>query len=97
MAARVKGDVVIDEPFLVRYIADGKILTQLQIEEAISFLKKSALAPETFNIQVFERAAGVGINITPEDIRTAYETLITPRKGEILAQRYSFNFGIYIY
>ncbi|KAM9272190.1 glutamine--tRNA ligase [Cariama cristata] len=77
--------------FLVGYIARREILTDLQLSAALEYLRSHPLEP--LDVADFERACGVGVCVTPEQIEEAVEAVISEHRAELLAERYHFNMG----
>ena len=46
-----------------------------------------------FDQAEFEKACGVGITVTNEDIENAVQKVIAENKDQIVKQRYRFNIG----
>uniref|UniRef100_A0A8C0U1I6 glutamine--tRNA ligase n=1 Tax=Cyanistes caeruleus TaxID=156563 RepID=A0A8C0U1I6_CYACU len=78
--------------FLVGYIARREILTDLQLSAALEYVRSHPLEP--LDVADFERACGVGVCITPEQIEEAVEAVISKHRAELLAERYHFNMGL---
>ncbi|XP_069822884.1 glutamine--tRNA ligase [Dendropsophus ebraccatus] len=78
--------------FLVEYIINKKISTDLQLNAALEYVKGHPLDP--INISDFERESGVGVTVTPEQIEEAVEAVIQKYKEPLLAERYRFNMGL---
>eukprot|EP01120_Amphizonella_sp_Union-15-10_P016912 TRINITY_DN9190_c0_g1_i4.p1 TRINITY_DN9190_c0_g1~~TRINITY_DN9190_c0_g1_i4.p1 ORF type:complete len:778 (+),score=168.07 TRINITY_DN9190_c0_g1_i4:84-2417(+) len=71
-------------PFFIQYILDGKITKGPHFEAAINFFKKN---PTNVESSEFEKACGLGIVVSDEDIRTAVTNLIETNQ-ELKTQRY---------
>uniref|UniRef100_A0A8C8AE94 Glutaminyl-tRNA synthetase class Ib non-specific RNA-binding domain-containing protein n=1 Tax=Otus sunia TaxID=257818 RepID=A0A8C8AE94_9STRI len=78
--------------FLVDYIARREILTDLQLSAALEYVRSHPLEP--LDVADFERACGVGVCVTPEQIEEAVEAVIGEHRAELLAERYRFNVGL---
>ncbi|XP_075289085.1 glutamine--tRNA ligase [Opisthocomus hoazin] len=78
--------------FLVGYIARRQILTELQLTAALEYVRSHPLEP--LDPAAFERACGVGVCVTPEQIEEAVEAVIGEHRAELLAERYHFNMGL---
>ncbi|KAM3914959.1 glutamine--tRNA ligase [Leptodactylus fuscus] len=77
--------------FLVGYIINKKIATDLQLNAAMEYVKGHPLEP--IDTADFERECGVGVTVTPEQIEEAVEAVIQKYKEQLLAERYRFNMG----
>lgn len=63
-------------------MVDGRINTAPQLELAFAYLEKNTHKPEV-DIAEFEKAAGVGVVTTEEDIKKAVRDLIEAQKTEL--------------
>lgn len=77
--------------FLIKYVGEKKLTSELQLNFALDFLKKNTAMP--INDAAFSEAAGVGVVVSPEEIENTIEKLIKTHKDELVKQRYSFNVG----
>ncbi|NXO68450.1 SYQ ligase, partial [Phainopepla nitens] len=59
---------------------------------ALEYVRSHPLEP--LDVADFERACGVGVCITPEQIEEAVEAVISKHRAELLAERYHFNMGL---
>ncbi|KAK3581253.1 hypothetical protein CHS0354_032979 [Potamilus streckersoni] len=91
VATKMKSQVRKHQNFLVSYIATKKIITEAQLEAAMSYLLEHPLDP--VNKNAFEEACGIGVVITPEQVEEAVEVVISKYKEELLEKRYKFNMG----
>ncbi|MEE6502298.1 hypothetical protein FKM82_004468 [Ascaphus truei] len=78
--------------FLVDYIANKKISTDLQLNAALDYVKSHPLDP--IDAADFEKESGVGATVTPEQIEEAVEAVVQKCKPQLLAERYRFNMGL---
>lgn len=78
-------------PLVVEYIAQGKIDSEHKLNHAIEYLLSN---PVSFDVKQFEQHAGVGVNITPEQIQQAVGKQIEKNRADLLEKRYRFNTGI---
>ncbi|XP_006036689.1 glutamine--tRNA ligase [Alligator sinensis] len=78
--------------FLVGCVTSKKIVTDLQLSAALDYVKSHPLDP--IDVADFERACGVGVAVTPEQIEEAVEAAISKHRAELLAERYRFNMGL---
>ncbi|XP_058027217.1 glutamine--tRNA ligase [Ahaetulla prasina] len=77
---------------LVEYIATKKIITDLQLNAALEYLKSHPVDP--INTADFDRECGIGVVITPEQIEEAVEAAICKHRARLLSERYHFNMGV---
>ncbi|KAI4471534.1 glutamine-trna ligase [Holotrichia oblita] len=91
LATKTKPQIKEHLPFIVKYIATGKLNTTLRVEKAIEFLLTHV---NNVNVDEFEKFCGVGINVTPEEIEKAVEAQISQNKDDLLEKRYRFNIGL---
>ncbi|XP_028907369.1 glutamine--tRNA ligase [Ornithorhynchus anatinus] len=78
--------------FLVDYVTRKKILTDLQLNAALEYVRSHPLDP--IDASDFERECGVGVTVTPEQIEEAVEASITRHRSQLLAERYHFSMGL---
>ncbi|KAJ6350948.1 hypothetical protein OIU78_006965 [Salix suchowensis] len=91
VATKYPANAVIHRPTLLGYIVSTKIKTPAQLEAAFSFL--SSTASESFELNEFEEACGVGVDVSEEDIEQAVNEVFKQNKGSILELRYRINVG----
>uniref|UniRef100_A0A452VF81 Glutamine--tRNA ligase n=1 Tax=Ursus maritimus TaxID=29073 RepID=A0A452VF81_URSMA len=78
--------------FLVSYVANKKIHTELQLSAALEYVRSHPLDP--INTEDFEQECGVGVMVTPEQIEEAVEAAINRHRPQLLEERYRFNMGL---
>ncbi|XP_051950388.1 glutamine--tRNA ligase-like [Xyrauchen texanus] len=78
--------------FLTEYIVTRKLTTDLQLSVALDFVKSHPRDP--VDRSEFEKACGVGVVVTSEQIENKVELIIKKYKDQLLAERYRFNMGI---
>uniref|UniRef100_A0A8C8SYK7 Glutamine--tRNA ligase n=1 Tax=Pelusios castaneus TaxID=367368 RepID=A0A8C8SYK7_9SAUR len=78
--------------FLVGCISSKKIVTDLQLNAALEYVRSHPLEP--IDTADFERECGVGVVVTPEQIEEAVEAAINKHRGQLLLERYHFNMGL---
>uniref|UniRef100_A0ACB8EGZ0 Uncharacterized protein n=1 Tax=Sphaerodactylus townsendi TaxID=933632 RepID=A0ACB8EGZ0_9SAUR len=78
--------------FLVGYIANKKIVTDLQLNAALEYVKSHPIAP--VDAANFERECGIGVAVTPEQIEEAVEMAINKHRAQLLSERYRFSMGL---
>ena len=82
-------------PLLVGYIVEGKIDNELRLTAALDFLlkMKPGAVMEDVSKPDLEAAAGVGVEVTPEQVEAAVEEALGAVKEEVVAARYRYNTG----
>ncbi|KAJ8394750.1 hypothetical protein AAFF_G00041050 [Aldrovandia affinis] len=78
--------------FLTEQIVLHRIATELQLTAALDFVKSQPQDP--INMLEFERACGVGVVITPEQIEDSVEAVIQKHRDQLMNERYRFNMGL---
>nr|XP_045612229.1 probable glutamine--tRNA ligase [Procambarus clarkii] len=78
-------------PFLVNYVADGLINQEAKLTAAIKFIQDHAMG--NIDKDEFEKACGVGIEVSQDEIESAVELVIKKQQDIILKQRYQYNTG----
>ncbi|XP_037956511.1 probable glutamine--tRNA ligase isoform X2 [Teleopsis dalmanni] len=92
MASKLKPQIIHELPFLVDYIVDRKLDTTTRIDAALDYLLQYVQKKDiAVNIVEFERACGVGVEVTPEEIERIVQEKIKLHKDSLLSQRYHFN------
>lgn len=74
---------------LVDYIKEGKISRNDQCTAALRHL--AAVGGAELDVEAFDAAAGVGVVVSPDDVRRAVAAVCDAHADEIAAQRYRFN------
>nr|CAG4651602.1 EOG090X01EL [Triops cancriformis] len=92
IATKIKPQIGHHIPLLSEYVSAGKVDSELRLNAAMEYL----LSHPGNNVDVpsFEKACGVGVTITPEQVEKAVEKCILARKAEVLEKRYRFNVGL---
>uniref|UniRef100_A0A8C9FDL0 glutamine--tRNA ligase n=1 Tax=Pavo cristatus TaxID=9049 RepID=A0A8C9FDL0_PAVCR len=78
--------------FVVGYIGRREIRTDQQLGAALQYLRSHP--PEPLEPADFERACGVGVRVSPEQIEEAVEAVVSRHREDLLAERYHFNMGL---
>ncbi|KAF2322587.1 hypothetical protein GH714_019211 [Hevea brasiliensis] len=91
VATKYPANALIHRPTLLGYIVSLKIKTPAQLEAAFSFLSKTA--SESFKLNEFEEACGVGVEVSVEDIEQTVNEVFEQNKESILELRYRTNVG----
>eukprot|EP01099_Mayorella_cantabrigiensis_P002286 TRINITY_DN2008_c0_g4_i1.p1 TRINITY_DN2008_c0_g4~~TRINITY_DN2008_c0_g4_i1.p1 ORF type:complete len:700 (-),score=166.98 TRINITY_DN2008_c0_g4_i1:163-2262(-) len=81
-------------PFLVKYVTDGAIKTNNQIQAAFDALKP--LGGAKVVVADFEKECGVGVVVTDKEIEDEVAKIIVEKKDEIQEKRYQFNKGVLV-
>ncbi|KAL7132478.1 hypothetical protein ABFS83_12G076300 [Erythranthe nasuta] len=91
VATKFPANALVHRPTLLKYIIASKIKTPAQLEAAFSFL--STTASDNLNVDDFEAACGIGVEISLEDIKKVVNEIFEESKAVILEQRYRTNVG----
>ncbi|XP_065880914.1 glutamine--tRNA ligase [Euphorbia lathyris] len=91
VATKYPANALVHRPTLLGYIVSKKIKTPAQLEAAHSFL--STVASESFKLNEFEEACGVGVEVSLEDIERTVNEVFERNKESILELRYRTNVG----
>jgi glutaminyl-tRNA synthetase len=75
---------------IAQYIAQRKLKNTQQVDAAIKFAKKSGAS---LDIAKFEEECGVGVEISPEDIRNQVADFINKNKAQLMKDRYLTKVG----
>ncbi|KAL6571056.1 Glutamine--tRNA ligase, cytoplasmic [Orobanche gracilis] len=89
VATKFPANALVHRPTLLKYIVSLKIKTPAQLEAAFSFL--AATASDDLNIDDFEAACGVGVEVSLEDIEHVIDQIFEENKAVIVEQRYRTN------
>ncbi len=92
LCTRIKPQIIDHLALLVKYIMDKKLDTQVRVDAALEFVLTHGVT-KSINPEELEKACGVGIVVSPEEIDDAVSEIIKKYKGDMLAQRYRFNVG----
>ncbi|OQV13125.1 putative glutamine--tRNA ligase [Hypsibius exemplaris] len=91
LASKVKDQASTHVPFLVEYIANGKINSELQLTAALDF----ALAHAAGDIKraEFEKGCGVGVSYTDTEVVKAVAAVLAANTEGLIENRYRFVVG----
>ncbi|XP_072136303.1 glutamine--tRNA ligase [Mobula birostris] len=78
--------------FLIKYIANKGLNSDLQLSAALEYIKKHQL--DSIDSADFERECGIGVVVSPEQIEEAVEAAVSKYKTQIMLERYRFNMGL---
>lgn len=91
VATKFPANALVHRPTLLKYIVSSKIKTPAQLEAAFSFF--ASTGPENFQLKEFEKACGVGVEVSVEEIEHTVCEVFEENKNAILEQRYRINVG----
>ncbi|CAB3228334.1 unnamed protein product [Arctia plantaginis] len=92
LATKIKPQIATKLAFVCGYIAEGKLDSTLRIDAALEHLL-SHVSDANVDVSAFEKASGVGVVVTPEQVEQAVELHMAQYKAELLEKRYRFNSG----
>ena len=75
-------------PLLLKYVIPKDISSAQQLDAAINYLRKKG--EEEIDTNEFEKIAGIGVKITPDDIRKEVNNLMNAKLDIIKKQRYNY-------
>ncbi|XP_063823390.1 probable glutamine--tRNA ligase [Ostrinia nubilalis] len=93
LATKIKPQISSKLSFVCKYISSGKLDSTLRVDAALEYLL-STVNEANVNVEAFEKACGVGVVVTPEQVEQAVEKHMAKYKDELLEKRYRFNSGI---
>uniref|UniRef100_A0A8R1DXH1 Probable glutamine--tRNA ligase n=1 Tax=Caenorhabditis japonica TaxID=281687 RepID=A0A8R1DXH1_CAEJA len=91
LATKLKPQVSSSAPLIVGYVVSGGIKSETQLSAAIEYLLANVV--KGVEVADFEKACGVGIVVTIDDIEDAVTKVFSKYKDQIVAERYAFNVG----
>ncbi|CAI5447473.1 unnamed protein product [Caenorhabditis angaria] len=91
LATKIKPQIVGQIPLVVKYVQNEGIKSEPQLNAAIEYLLSNSV--KGIDISAFEKASGVGVVVTVDDIEDAVSKVISKNTDQIKAERYSFNVG----
>lgn len=91
VATKFPSNALVHRPILLTYIVLSKVKSPAQLEAAFSFF--AATASDSFKIEDFEAACGVGVETSTEDIEVAVNEIFEQKNYVIVEQRYRTNVG----
>ncbi|CAG5106462.1 Similar to GlnRS: Probable glutamine--tRNA ligase (Drosophila melanogaster) [Cotesia congregata] len=92
LASKIKAQIIDKLGFVTEYIVNKKLDTTQRVEAALAYLLSNIC--DNVNIPEFEKACGVGVVVTPEQVEAAVEKAIKNHLDDIKEQRYRFNSGL---
>ncbi|XP_028159914.1 probable glutamine--tRNA ligase [Ostrinia furnacalis] len=93
LATKIKPQISSKLSFVCKYISSSKLDSTLRVDAALEYLL-SIVNEANVNVEAFEKACGVGVVVTPEQVEQAVEKHMAKYKDELLEKRYRFNSGI---
>ena len=91
VATKYPANALPHRPTLLQYIVSLKVKTTAQLDAALSFL--AITGSENLDLNKFEEACGVGVEVSEEDIKQAVSEVVEENKATILELRYRTNVG----
>ncbi|XP_050422809.1 probable glutamine--tRNA ligase [Adelges cooleyi] len=92
LASKLKNQDSKHIPLIISYISTNKFDTTQRIDCSLEYLRSSISDKDT-DISDFEKACGVGVIVTPEQIEQVVGSVISKSKNELIEKRYKFNIG----
>ncbi|KAL6007508.1 Glutamine--tRNA ligase, cytoplasmic [Asimina triloba] len=92
VSTKFPANALIHRPTLLEYIVSLKIKSPNQLDAAFAFF--AGVGPEQFTLSEFEKACGVGVEVSLEDIEADASAIFDENKDAIMEQRYGINVGI---
>lgn len=77
--------------FLVENVIGKKVATEPQLTAALEYLLSNPTDP--LDVKKFNEFCGVGVVVTPEQIKSTVAGHISKNKAELVEKRYKFNIG----
>ncbi|KAH9626827.1 hypothetical protein KSS87_002472 [Heliosperma pusillum] len=89
VATKFPANALVHRPALAEYVVASKIKTPAQLDAAFSFF--SSIGPDKFDPNDFEKACGVGVEVSNEEVERIVGEIIEDSKVAILEMRYKTN------
>lgn len=93
LATKIKPQTAGKLGFVCKYISEGRLDSTLRVDAALEYLL-SHVNETNVDIYAFEKACGVGVVVTPEQVEQAVEKQMTMFKKDLMEKRYRFNAGV---
>lgn len=93
LATKIKPQIATKLPFVCDYVAKGKLDSTLRVDAALEYLI-THVNETNVDTEAFEKACGVGVVVTPEQVEQVVEKHMAKYKAELLEKRYRFNSGM---
>ena len=89
VASKHPANALAHRPLLLGYVMDGRVRSNAQLDGAFEYLKGlGAGAPDA---AALEAAAGVGVEVTPDQIAAAVDEAVAANRERLLEERYHLN------
>lgn len=93
LASKLKPQTAGHLPLLVQLILSKKLDNTVRIDASLEFVLSQAQSKREIVVADLEKACGVGIVVTPDQIEGVVGKILAKNKEEIAVQRYRFNVG----
>ena len=93
-------------PTLLQWVMSGKMKTNLQVTEAVAYLKKIpsqssvwslSISQEQVDLKSVEEACGIGITVDRDEIKQSIASLIESHRDELVKERYTYPISKLLY
>ncbi|KAL9238975.1 hypothetical protein vseg_013338 [Gypsophila vaccaria] len=91
VATKFPPNALVHRKILAAYVVSSKIKTPAQLDAAFAFF--SSIGPEKFDASDFEKACGVGVEVSSEEVERIVGEIFEESKATILELRYKTNVG----
>ncbi|EYC10419.1 hypothetical protein Y032_0055g2548 [Ancylostoma ceylanicum] len=91
LGTKIKPQCAGNIPLVVGYIISGGIKSEAQVTAALDYLLANAV--HDVEVAAFEKACGVGVVVTHDQIEDTVSVVIEKYKNQLIADRYTFNVG----
>lgn len=91
IATKFPANALIHRRTLLEYVVSLKIKNTAQLDEALKFLAN--IGTENFQLSEFEKACGVGVDVSVEEIVSSVSLVLQENMKTIMEQRYRINVG----
>ena len=85
LASKIKAQISSKLPFVAKYIGETKLNTTQRVDAALQFLLSHPQGE--ISVSDFEEACGVGVIVTPEEVKKQVEQVIEKNRKEIVEKR----------
>ncbi|XGW27947.1 hypothetical protein V3C99_008052 [Haemonchus contortus] len=91
LGTKIKPQCAKHIPLLVNYIISDGIRTEAQLTASLDYLLANAV--HDFEIAELEKACGVGVSVSADEIEDAVTKVFKKYNEQLIAERYAFNLG----
>jgi glutaminyl-tRNA synthetase len=91
LATKLKSQIKNRLNFLIENIVKKNLITEAQLTASFEFFLSHL--QENFDVNAFNEFCGVGVVVTPEQIKSIVSDVITKNKDELAKNRYKFPLG----